>query len=232
MTMSAMAELDPGLVLAAWLTGLAGGGHCIGMCGGIAGAFGVRQGTTRSGLSRLMAAQLGRISSYTLAGATVGFLGSAIVVGLFGPNGMLLLRFAAALLILTIGVQLLLGRPLLGWLERGGSRFWRLIVRRCRFQLPPRRMLGAFGFGALWGWLPCGLVYAELSVAALSGGPVSGAVVMAFFGLGTCVSLSLLGLLLQSMGLARLPRQVSGALLVLFAAWTIVPLLQTTAHMH
>jgi len=227
-----MTELDPGLVAAAWFTGLAGGGHCIGMCGGIAGAFGVRQGTAMSGFFRLTAAQLGRISSYALAGAIVGFLGSAIVVGIFGPDGMLLLRLAAAALILTIGVQLLLGRPLLGWLERGGSRFWRLIVRRMRFSLPPQRVLGAFGFGALWGWLPCGLVYAELGVAAVSGGPVSGAVVMAFFGLGTCVSLSLLGVLLQSMGMARLPRQVSGLLLVLFAAWTIVPLLQTTAHLH
>jgi hypothetical protein len=78
--------------------------------------------------------------------------------------------------------------------------------------------------GALWGWLPCGLVYAQLSVAAASGGPIHGALLMAAFGGGTIVSLSMLGAVLQALGLARLPRRASGALLVLFGAWMLLPL--------
>jgi hypothetical protein len=80
--------------------------------------------------------------------------------------------------------------------------------------------------------LPCGLVYAELAVAAAAGSPIAGALVMAFFGLGTIVSLSVLGALMQAIGLGRMPRQASGALLLLFAIWTVLPLLQRTPMSH
>lgn len=228
-----MTEADLGLVLAAWLTGLAGGsGHCIGMCGGIVGALGVGQGTGARAFSRLAAAHLGRISSYASAGALVGFAGAAFIAGLVGEAGLTALRAAAAVLVFAIGLQLLFGRPFLARLEQAGSRFWRLLAPQMRKLLPPRDPLHAFGVGALWGWLPCGLVYAELAVAAASGGPLAGALVMGAFGLGTLVALSLVGVLLGSLGLARLPRRVSGALLVLFAVWTVLPLLPTQLAMH
>jgi len=228
-----MTEADIGLVLAAWLTGLAGGsGHCIGMCGGIVGALGVGQGAGLSGLARLGAAHLGRVSSYAVAGALVGFAGATVVSGLPGGAGFTVLRITAAALIFAIGLQLLLGRPLLTRLERAGARFWRLLAPQMRKLLPPRDPLRAFGVGALWGWLPCGLVYAELAVAAASGGPLAGAAVMGAFGLGTIVALSLVSVLLHSLGLARMPRRISGALLVLFAVWTVLPLLQMGAHSH
>ena len=98
--------------------------------------------------------------------------------------------------------------------------------------LPPRDPVRAFGVGALWGWLPCGLVYAELAVATAAGGTVQGALVMASFGIGTIVSLSVLSALLHAVGLGRMPRQASGVLLVLFAIWTILPLIRGGSHMH
>lgn len=221
-----MTEFNVGIVLAAWLTGLAGGsGHCIGMCGGIASALGLGQGSGWRGLMRVAAAHLGRIASYSVAGSIAGFAGAAVVTGLFGANGLLALRVAAAVLIFAIGLQLLFGLPLLRRLETGGARFWQLLAPLMRKLLPPRDPLRAFGVGALWGWLPCGLVYAELAVAAASGGVAEGAVVMAAFGFGTVVSLSVLSVLLHSLGMARLPRQASGALLLVFAVWTVVPLI-------
>ncbi len=84
----------------------------------------------------------------------------------------------------------------------------------------------------MWGWLPCGLVYAQLSVAATAGGALQGALVMALFGLGTSVGLTALSALLQSLGLARLPRQASGVLLVLFGVAMLLPLLQAAGHHH
>jgi len=220
-----MAELDPALLLAAWLTGLAGGGgHCIGMCGGIVGALGVGQGSGWRGVMLTTAAHLGRVASYSLAGAIAGLLGAGIVTGLFGSSGLVVLRGAAALVLLLIGLQLLIGRPLLRSLEQVGARFWRLVAPQMRKLLPPRDPLRAFGVGALWGWLPCGLVYAEFAVATAAGGPVQGALVMASFGIGTIVSLSVLGVIMQSIGLGRMPRQASGLLLVAFAIWTILPL--------
>lgn len=226
-----MTEFDLGLIVAAWLTGLAGGsGHCIGMCGGIVGALGVGQGRGWGGFIRLAAAHLGRVSSYALAGALAGFAGAAFVTGLMGPFGITALRAAAAALIFVIGMQLLLGRPLLTRLEQAGSRFWRFLAPQMAKLLPPRDPLRAFGVGALWGWLPCGLVYAELAVAAVSGGPITGAIVMSFFGLGTIVALSAVSVLLHSLGIAKIPRQASGALLILFAVWTVLPFLQSAAH--
>jgi sulfite exporter TauE/SafE len=226
-----MTEFDVGLILAAWLTGLAGGsGHCIGMCGGILGALGVGQSRSWRGLLLTLTAHLGRITSYSIAGALVGALGAGVVVGLFGSSGVAILRVLAAALIFLIGLQLLFGMPLLRRLEQGGARFWRLLAPRMQRLLPPRDPASAFGVGALWGWLPCGLVYAELAVAAAAGGPAAGALVMGFFGFGTIVSLSVLSVLMHALGLGRVPRQASGALLLLFAVWTVLPIVQATVH--
>lgn len=226
-------ELDWALVVAAWLTGLAGGsGHCIGMCGGIVGALGIGQRSGWRGALLTTSAHLGRVTSYSVAGALVGALGAGFVIGLFGPSGLVVLRVAAAVLILAIGLNLLFGLPLLRGIEQAGARFWRLLAPQMRKLLPPRDPVRAFGVGALWGWLPCGLVYAELAVAAASGGPAAGALVMVAFGLGTIVSLGLVGALLNAIGLGRMPRQASGLLLVLFAVWTVLPLLQGGLQLH
>jgi hypothetical protein len=228
-----MTEFDLGLILAAWLTGLAGGGgHCIGMCGGILGALGVGQGKGWRGVLLTTTAHFGRITSYSIAGALAGLLGAGLIIGVFGENGIVILRIFAAALIFAIGLQLVFGRPLLRRIEQGGARFWRLLAPQMRKLLPPRDPVRAFGVGALWGWLPCGLVYAELAVAAAAGGPAAGALVMASFGLGTIVSLSILGNLMHAIGLGRMPRQASGALLLLFAVWTVVPLVQSSHLTH
>jgi uncharacterized protein len=221
-----MSNVDLGLVVAAWLTGLAGGsGHCIGMCGGIVGALGLGQQRGWRGFGVLVAANLGRVSSYSFAGAAVGFAGAAAVGGLLGPGGIAAMRGLAAVLIVMIGLQLLFGWRLLSGIETGGARVWRRISPWLGRLMPPRDPVRALGVGALWGWLPCGLVYAELTVAATSGGALAGALLMASFGLGTMVSLSALSALLQALDLARLPRQTSGALLVLFGLWMMAPML-------
>jgi sulfite exporter TauE/SafE len=220
-----MPELDVGLLLAAWLTGLAGsGGHCLGMCGGIVGALGLRQRSGLQGFGIAVAAHAGRVLGYAAAGALVGFAGATAFGSAFGPDGIWLLRLCAAAVIAAIGLQLLLGRPLLTPLERAGAKFWRRLAPLLRALLPPRTTLSALAAGALWGWLPCGLVYAQLGVAAVAGSALQGAALMAVFGLGTSVGLSLLSALLQSLGLARLPRRAAGVLLVLFAVSTTVPL--------
>jgi uncharacterized protein len=180
----------------------------------------------------VLAAHLGRISSYSAAGALAGLLGAAAVTTLFGAHGLLVLRIAAAVLIGAIGVQLLLGRALLTPLERAGAVVWRWLAPLLKPLLPPRDPLRALAVGALWGWLPCGLVYAQLSVAATTGGALQGGLVMALFGLGTSVGLTVLSALLHSLGLARLPRQAAGMLLVLFGVALVLPLFAMVGHHH
>jgi sulfite exporter TauE/SafE len=233
-----MTDLDLGFVTAAWLTGLAGsGGHCLGMCGGIVGALGVRAQHGWRGYAVLAAAHLGRVLGYMAAGALVGFVGAALFGALLGAAGTVVLRVVAAALIATTGLQLLLGRPLLAVFERGGARVWRQLAPLARGLLPPRDTSHALAVGLLWGFLPCGLVYAQLAVAAASGSAWQGGVLMAAFGLGTSVGLSVVSALLQSLGLARVPRRAAGALLLLFAVALVVPLLPPLpatpqAHVH
>ena len=72
--------------------------------------------------------------------------------------------------------------------------------------------------GALWGWIPCGLVYSMLALALASGDAVSGALVMAAFGLGTLPNLLAAGLAAQKLlAFRRIPWVRRGAGLAIIA---------------
>ena len=67
---------------AALIAGLAGSGHCLAMCGGIAGALAMRGSSEQGTPSRLalaLAYNLARVASYTLAGALAGLLGRTLL---------------------------------------------------------------------------------------------------------------------------------------------------------
>lgn len=181
----------------AFLVGLLGGLHCVGMCGGILGALslGARPGGTGLALLPMqLAYNLGRIGSYTLAGALMGALG-AVLTQLGSIHTAQRVLYALAALIL-IGLGLYLG----GWwrglaqIERLGGGLWRLLEPLGRRFLPVRRVSQAFGLGLVWGWLPCGLVYSVLTWAASSGSALRGALVLFAFGLGTLPNLLAMGL--------------------------------------
>ncbi len=219
-----MTHVDAALLAAAWVAGFAGSGHCLGMCGGIAASVSLGGRRTRGAAAALFAAtHAGRIFSYAVAGAAVGLAGAAAAAP-FGGHGLSALRLAGAVLVTAVGLQLLLGRRLLAPVERLGARLWTLAARPLRGLVPPRGPGRAFALGALWGWLPCGLVYAELTVAAVAGGALQGAAVMSAFGLGTVLGFSALGMLLQALRPRRLPRQLGGALLLLLGLWIALPL--------
>lgn len=181
------------LIGAGFLMGLMGSVHCIGMCGGIVGALTLPITTPprtiaikpHHGRSFPIFYNLGRISSYVLAGALAGALGLALF------DVTQLERIAAAGRVIAGSFMLALGLYLPGWwrglavLEHVGAKVWRYIEPFGRRLLPPRGPLHAYGLGLVWGWLPCGMVYAALSAALASGSGLSGAAVMAAFGLGT-----------------------------------------------
>jgi sulfite exporter TauE/SafE len=212
------------IALAGLAMGFLGSSHCIGMCGGIAGALSSANagGTDRSHFGRSLAYNAGRIASYSVAGALAGGFGAAFA-GIGGSGGMLALRGFAALLIIAVGLYVAGWSSAVVRIERLGGGLWRRIAplaRRARASSSP---LAALAFGALWGWLPCGLVYSALVVAAASGSSASGALVMAGFGLGTLPALLAVGVL-AGRGLATLrtpaARQVAGAMVIAFGIWT------------
>ena len=216
-----MADLLP-LLISALILGLLGGGHCLGMCGGLMGALTLAIPPEQRGrrLQLLLAYNLGRILSYASAGLLFGLAGWAVASS---PAAMLL-RIVAGLLLISMGLYL--G----GWwsgltrIEALGRGLWRHIQPAARRLLPVTSLPRALLLGALWGWLPCGLVYSTLLWAASQGSPWQSGLLMLAFGLGTWPALLLSGLAAERLGhfLRRRGVRLAGGLLVIaFGLWTL-----------
>ena len=200
-------------LIAVFLVGLLGGGHCAGMCGGIVGALSAQPGGGKPLLH--VAYSSGRIASYSLAGAIAGSVGG---LGLLYSGALpvqLGLYILANLMLLILGLYLAGFSPLAARLEAAGQFLWRRIQPWTGRFLPADTVPRALAVGVLWGWIPCGLVYGVLATALLSGSATSGALVMLAFGLGTLPNLLLAGLLARRAAKAlqaRTFRTVCGAL--------------------
>lgn len=210
-------------LLSAFLIGLAGSIHCFGMCGGIVSAFALSFGKSAPPLQYLISYNIGRILSYSVIGALVGSLGY-----LFKYQFI----YAPSLLKLLSGVFLvLLACYIGGWwrglvkLEHAGQYIWRNLAPLSKKLLPVRSSLGAMGYGAVWGWLPCGLVYSTLSWSLSSGTAIDGALIMLFFGLGTMPSMILTGMsaeYLKSFSQSPITKQIIAGLLFTFGVFSII----------
>ena len=221
--------IDLPTLASAFVVGLLGGVHCVGMCGGIVAAltFGLpaerRQGVGPA-LPFLLAYNVGRVASYTLAGAIMG--GAGMLVAQLVP----VQTAQQALLVLAGLFMVAMGLYLAGWwaglarLEQAGGVLWRRLEPYGRRLMPVRSPGQALALGLLWGWLPCGLVYSTLVWAVSSGGAWQGAALMLAFGLGTLPNLLLMGVAAGAIArLARDPRVrlVAGGAVLLFGLWTL-----------
>ncbi|MET0612671.1 MAG: sulfite exporter TauE/SafE family protein [Pseudomonas caspiana] len=216
-----MADLLP-LLISALILGLLGGGHCLGMCGGLMGALTLaipkEQRSRRFRL--LLAYNMGRILSYTCAGLLIGLAGWAAA----NSPGAMALRVIAALLLITMGLYLA------GWwsgltrIESLGRGLWRYIQPLASRLLPVSSLPRALLLGALWGWLPCGLVYSTLLWSASQGNAIDSALLMLAFGIGTCPVLLATGLAAQRITALlrqRGVRMAGGVLVIAFGLWTL-----------
>lgn len=179
--------------LAALLLGLAGGGHCAGMCGGIVAALSRSSGAATHALAYALLYHGGRSLSYAIAGAIVGALGAA-GLGLRGSAEIqqAAFVFASAVLVLT-GAYLAGYAPLVHRLEAAGQVLWRRVEPWSRSLLPVTTPGRAFGLGIAWGWLPCGMVYGALLLALSTGSAARAALTMLAFAFGTLPSLLAVG---------------------------------------
>jgi sulfite exporter TauE/SafE len=212
--------------LAVFLIGLLGGVHCAGMCGGIVSALSLQMPgpAVRPGPAwpLHLAYNLGRISSYVIAGAMMGALGS---LGLLLDNWLpvqMILYVVANLMMVALGLYLTGVTQALSFIERAGQSLWRRVQPMTKRFLPVRGVAQAFPLGMLWGWLPCGLVYSVLTLTLLSGSATRGAATMLAFGLGTLPNLMLAGLLLvrfRSVVQGRALRLGSGLIVLGFGVW-------------
>ena len=219
--MPRVADLAP-LLISALILGLLGGGHCLGMCGGLMGALTLAIPPEQRGrrLQLLLAYNLGRILSYASAGLLFGLAGWAVASS---PAAMLL-RIVAGLLLISMGLYL--G----GWwsgltrIEALGRGLWRHIQPVASRLLPVSSLPRALLLGALWGWLPCGLVYSTLLWAASQGDALDSGLLMLAFGLGTWPVLLATGMAaerLTALLRRRGVRMAGGLLVILFGLWTL-----------
>ncbi|ALG67185.1 sulfite exporter TauE/SafE family protein [Beggiatoa leptomitoformis] len=213
--------------LSAFLTGLLGSVHCVGMCGGIVGALtmGLPATTHQSPLRLfpyLLTYNLGRLSSYMLSGALVGFLGGQFTEIL--PQPHLIGMAISGIFMIILGLYLGGWWQFLSLLEKQGAKLWRKIQPFSRYFLPVKNPLQALGLGIIWGWLPCGLVYTALMIALASGSAWEGSLLMLAFGLGTLPMLLTMGA--TTAWLNRLTRHIAvrrgiGLLVIIFGVYTL-----------
>lgn len=216
-----MVELLP-LLSSALILGLLGGGHCLGMCGGLIGALTLAIPAEQRGrrLRLLIAYNLGRVLSYASAGLLLGLAGWAVA----GSPLATAMRVIAALLLISMGLYLAGWWSGLTCVESLGRGLWRHIQPVATRLLPVSSLPRALLLGALWGWLPCGLVYSTLLWAASQGSAIHSALLMLAFGIGTWPILLATGLaaersnaLLRKRGV----RVAGGLLVILFGLWTL-----------
>jgi uncharacterized protein len=214
-----------------FIAGLVGSVHCVGMCGGIVGAFSMAAPrrafpvavvaapsvAALEGAVRVLAYNAGRVGSYMAAGALAG----GVLGGVRQLAGAAPLQMAAYwlanLMLVALGLYLMDAWRGLATLEAGGRIVWRRLQPLTRHLLPVDHPGKALALGALWGWLPCGMVYSMLLTAMLTGSAGGGAAVMLAFGLGTLPALLTMGMLgnrLQAWTRRR-PVRIAAGLLVL-----------------
>jgi uncharacterized protein len=202
------------MALAAFTAGLIGGVHCAAMCGGILCLLGRHSSASvTSGISVprrnfILAYNAGRVMSYTLAGVFAGTAGQAGLALRGSAPLQQVFMLGAALSMCLLALYLAGITPLVRSMESAGSVLWRYIQPLARGVLPVDSVAKALGLGMVWGWLPCGMVYAVLLLALSSGNGLQGAIVMLSFGLGTLPNMLLLGGLVRRIHGAMTKRHV------------------------
>lgn len=212
-------------LLTLFLLGFFGGGHCVGMCGGLSSAFALQlpPGLNRAGLIVLL--NLGRISSYVFIGLLVGAIGQ-IGISLdqtrWLQNGLYL---SANMLLLFLGLYLAGISSLATRIESIGRPVWKRLNPLLNRLLPIQSVPACFGVGMLWGWLPCGLVYSASLYALGSGNALEGGLYMLAFALGTLPNLLAMGLFaaqLKNFLQRKTVRLAAGLLVAAWALWRLV----------
>jgi sulfite exporter TauE/SafE len=220
--------MQTSLAATALLMGLAGGPHCVAMCGAACAAMGrsavVGSATSGTNTRALWTFQLGRLAGYSamggLAAASMQGLGWLSIQSAALRPVWTLLHVAAALL----GLMLLWQARQPVWLDIGARKVWSRIRTATQGSSKAATAAAPLVLGAAWSLLPCGLLYSALLVAALSPSPLDGAGVMALFALGSGVSLMAgpwLWLRLRGPGSGAWAIRLAGAALLASSVWAL-----------
>lgn len=209
------------LLISAILMGLMGAGHCATMCGPITLALVTRRPERPR---QPLASHFGRISMYALLGAIVAAFSAAATSFLRNEVLQTAWLLLPNLLLLFSALYLMGFQQAYAPVENVGQRVWRQLDGVRTWASARGGVGGDLLRGALWGMLPCGMIYSALGLAVLAAHPLDGALVMAAFGASTLPVLLALGMLSQN-AVRRLQtkqmRRWLGIALLLLVAWNM-----------
>lgn len=201
------------LTTSALLMGLAGGPHCVAMCGAACGAM-----VKAEKPSSVASYHLGRLIGYAVLGAiatyaiqSLAWLSNATTVLKSLWTFFHIVIFAWGMILVIFGRQ-----PV--WIDRAGQGLWHQVKKAGKLKF------GYFYVGLLWALMPCGLLYSAVVMAAFNGEPIGGAVTMAAFAAGSGLSLffaPLAWLKLKSTILEPYGMRLAGLLLAAASGWAI-----------
>lgn len=217
--------------------------HCLAMCGGLALAAGHSVRTRGhpevwQQRTELLFWQFGRVLSYAFMGALAGLMGAFFLQAAPVEWARKAAMVLANLMLVGLGLHLARLSNLIQMLEQMGQVVWRLVAPWAQATLTPQpvqgllpgpplwiRLARAVRTGALWGWLPCGLVYSMLVTASVTGGALKGMGWMVSFGLGTLPALWATSVASQRL-LGRFRddriRRSAGLLITAFGVWGLL----------
>jgi sulfite exporter TauE/SafE len=223
--------VDWASLFVAFSIGLLGGAHCMGMCGGIMGALtmGVADTNYQKRMYFIVLYNVGRISSYLLI-AWIFYLFIDRIQIYFSIQFM---RFIAGCLLIAMGLYLANWWRGLVYLEKAGAYLWRYVQPFSRSLLPVKSPYQALFLGAVWGWLPCGLIYSALAYAVAADSALQAVITMLAFALGTLPAVMASGLLaerLVTLVKNTSIRQGMAVLIIVFGVWTLVIAQQHRHH--
>ena len=208
--------MQTSLALTALIMGLAGGPHCVAMCGAACAGIGHAAGAQQN--RALLSFQLGRWLGYSLMGGLAAF--SVQALGWLTVESAALRPVWSMLHVAAVVLGLLLiwqaKQPV--WLDQSAQNLWAKI-RKLNSNLGK---VAPLGVGVLWALMPCGLLYSALMVAALTGNAWDGAITMACFALGSGLSLGFapwLLLKLKSLGDGAWGIRLAGLALASTSGW-------------
>lgn len=217
--------------LVALLMGLFSALHCLGMCGSIIGSLTLSlRREIREQKATLMpfvlSYNLGRISSYTVGGFFAGMLHHVLTLPFGEGHGHRLLQILSAVVMAAAGLHIAGWFHRFAYIEKVGAHFWKRIEPYGRRVIPVETLPQAFVFGLVWGWLPCGLVYTALALAATADSVLRSTLTMFAFGVGTLPAVFGVGIMTSLLvRLSRMNkfRQVTGLILIALALLAAFP---------
>ncbi len=185
-----------GIAWTAFLMGLLGGAHCLVMCAAPCGALlnGSKPAAggpsdpsvqvvhfvrSRNARWRPVLFHLGRIVGYALVGAMAAYAMERLAWFSQGTGALKQLWSAMHIAIIGWGLMMVMQLSQPAWMESAGRQLW------ARIQPLIARPGGIFAVGCGWAFMPCGFLYSAFLLAALSGGPIAGAITMAMFALAS-----------------------------------------------